>query len=126
MMPKVSPKRSLKNGPTIPAGRVWRMSLTSLRTCCQIGGISGAVTSPLRSTKIVVTPARVKLRRVSRPGTSCSLRSIRSVTCLAVSSSEAPGQAAWTTIVLMVNAGSSFRPSVRNAVTPAITATIMK
>ncbi len=102
------------------------MSLTSLRTCCQIAGISGAVTEPFRSTKIVVEPARVKLRRLSRPGSSCSLRSIRSVTCCSVSSIVAPGQAACTTIVLMVKDGSSLRPRLKKAATPATTATIMK
>jgi hypothetical protein len=74
----------------------------------------------------VVTPARVRLRSVSTPGNSCSLRSIRSVTCWAVSSSVAPGQAACTTMVLMVKAGSSLRPIPTKAAIPARTATIMK
>ena len=38
MMPKTSPKLSLKNGPSTPCGRVWRMSPTLLRTSCQTSG----------------------------------------------------------------------------------------
>ena len=38
-----------------------------------------------------MTPARVKLRRKSSFGVSCSVRSSRSVTCLSVSSTVAPG-----------------------------------
>ena len=38
---------------------------------------------------------------------------MRSVTCLVVSSTEAPGHLAWITIVLMVKAGSSSRPRLR-------------
>ena len=64
------------------------------RSCC-----------PCRLTKIVVTPALVKLRRKSRCGVSCSLRSSRSVTCFSVSSTVAPGQAACTTMVLMMKVG---------------------
>jgi hypothetical protein len=62
---------------------------------------------------MVVTPARVKLRRKSRCGVSCSLRSSRSVTCFSVSSTVAPGHAADTTIVLMMKVGSSARPSLK-------------
>ena len=32
MLPKVSPNSSLKNGPTVPSGKVARMSPTRLRT----------------------------------------------------------------------------------------------
>jgi hypothetical protein len=53
------------------------------------------------------------------------VRSSRSVTCSSVSSIVAPGQAAETTMVRKVKAGSSLRPSFRNEA-PAITATIMK
>ena len=60
---------------------------------------------------MVVLPAIVKLRRKSSLGVSCSFRSSRSVTCLRVSSTVAPGHAAWTTIVLMMKEGSSLRPS---------------
>ncbi len=66
-----------------------------------------------------VTPALVKLRRKSTFSTSCSLRSSRSVTCSTVSSSVAPGQFAWTTIVRKVNGGSSLRPSVEYETAPA-------
>ena len=38
MMPKVSPKSSLKNGPTTPDGSVWRMSPMFLRTWYQMSG----------------------------------------------------------------------------------------
>ena len=83
-----------------------------------MSGISLAVVLPLRLTKIVVTPARVKLRRKSSFGVSCSLRSSRSVTCFSVSSTLAPGHAACTTIVLMMKVGSSLRPSRKKAKTP--------
>ena len=43
---------------------------------------------------MVVVPALVKLRRLSRFGTSCRVRSRRSVTCWSVSSRVAPGQVA--------------------------------
>ncbi len=84
-----------------------------------MSGTSLAVALPFRLTKIVVTPARVKLRRKSSFGVSCSLRSSRSVTCLSVSSTVAPGQAACTTIVLMMKAGSSLRPSPNERNDPA-------
>ena len=80
MIPKVSPNSSLKPGPTIPAGKVWRMSPTLLRTWYQMSGTLLGGVFPFRLTKIVVEPARVKLRRKSRLGVSFSVRSIRSVT----------------------------------------------
>ena len=69
-----------------------------------VGNLLG-VGAAFKLTKMVVTPARVKLRRKSRCGVSCSLRSSRSVTCLSVSSTVAPGQAACTTMVLMMKDG---------------------
>ena len=81
---------------------------------------------PSRSTKIVVLPARVKLRSRSTCGASWSVRSSRSVTWSSVSWSVAPGQAAPTTMVRIVNAGSSARPSLKKAPTPAATATIIR
>jgi hypothetical protein len=89
-------------------------------------GICRAPVLSLRLTKIVVTPARVKLRRKSSCGVSCSVRSSRSVTCLSMSSTLAPGHAACTTIVLMTNEGSSLRPSFTKAKRPATTATIIR
>ena len=97
-----------------------------LRTWYQMSGTSFAVALPLRLTKIVVSPARVKLRMKSSCGVSWSLRSSRSVTCLRVSSIVAPGHAAWTTIVLMTKVGSSLRPRLMKENTPAATATIMR
>ena len=112
MIPKVSPNSSLKKGPTMPWGRVWRMSPTFLRTSYQVSETSRPWVLPTRSTKMVVVPARVKLRRLSRFGTSCRVRSSRSVTCCMVSSSVAPGQIAPTTMVRKVKGGSSARPSL--------------
>ena len=77
-------------------------------TRCREPRLAGVL--PFRLTKMVVTPALVKLRRKSRFGVSLSLRSIRSVTWSSVSFRVAPGHAACTTIVLKVNAGSSLRP----------------
>ncbi len=62
MMPKVSPKSSSNPGPITPAGRVERMSPMLLRTWYQMSGTSFAVALPFKLTKIVVSPARVKLR----------------------------------------------------------------
>ena len=91
-----------------------------------MSGILFARVLSLRLTKIVVTPARVKLRKKSRFGVSCSVRSSRSVTCLSMSSTLAPGHAACTTIVLMTNDGSSLRPSRTKAKSPANTAMIIR
>src|SRR5262249_51226834 len=126
MMPNVSPNSSLNPGPTTPTGSVWRMSPMLLRTWYQMSGTSLARVLSLRLTKIVVTPARVKLRRKSRFGVSCSVRSSRSVTCLSMSPTLTPGHAAWTTMVLMTNEGSSLRPSRTNANSPASTAVIIR
>jgi hypothetical protein len=52
----------------------------------------------------------VMLRLKSSDSSSSSLRSMRSVTCRVVSSTEAPGQAALIVIVLMTKDGSSSRP----------------
>ena len=87
------------------------MSPTLLRTWYQMSGTLLGGVLPFRLTKIVVEPARVKLRRKSRLGVSFNVRSIRSVTCSSVSSRVAPGQPACTTMVRKVNAGSSLRPS---------------
>ena len=51
---------------------------------------------------------------------------MRSVTWRNVSSTVAPGQAAWTTIVLMTKAGSSSRPRLRNDAVPASITTIIR
>ena len=51
---------------------------------------------------------------------------MRSVTCRTVSSSVAPGQAACTTMVRKVKAGSSLRPRPKKERLPATTAAIMK
>jgi len=51
---------------------------------------------------------------------------MRSVTWLTVSSSVAPGQAAETTIVLIVKGGSSARPRLKKASTPAATETSIR
>jgi hypothetical protein len=59
MIPKVSPKSSLKKGPTTPCGSVWRMSPTFLRTSYQRSGTTAGGVSPRRFTKIVVMPALV-------------------------------------------------------------------
>src|SRR5215469_7956398 len=91
-----------------------------------MSGMSLAAVLSLRLTKIVVTPARVKLRKKSSFGVSCSVRSSRSVTCLSMSSTPAPGQAACTTMVLMTKEGSSLRPSRKYETTPAVTATIIR
>jgi hypothetical protein len=59
MMPKVSPKSSLKNGPTTPCGSVWRMSPMFLRTWYQMSGHRDGGVDCSRSTKIVVWPGVV-------------------------------------------------------------------
>jgi hypothetical protein len=59
MMPKVSPKSSLKKGPSTPCGSVWRMSPMFLRTWYQTSGTASGGVAPFRSTKIVVCPATV-------------------------------------------------------------------
>ena len=59
MMPKVSPNSSLKNGPTMPCGRVWRMSAMLFLTWYQMSGTSAAVAEPFRCTNTVVTPGLV-------------------------------------------------------------------
>ena len=59
MMPKVSPKSSLKNGPTTPCGMVWRMSATRRRTWYHMSGTTWGGVEPFRSTKIVVWPGTV-------------------------------------------------------------------
>jgi hypothetical protein len=51
---------------------------------------------------------------------------MRSVSCSIVSSSVAPGHAAWTTIVRKVKTGSSARPSRMKAMPPAIIAAIIR
>ena len=58
-MPNVSPKSSLKNGPTTPCGSVPRMSPTFLRTWYQTSAIDAGGADCSRSTKIVVWPAVV-------------------------------------------------------------------
>src|SRR3974390_3588457 len=73
-----------------------------------------------------VEPARVKLRRKSRFGVSLRVCSMRSVTWSSVSSRLAPGQAAWTIIVLKVNAGSSWRPRRKYDIRPAATVISMQ
>ena len=94
----------------MPCGRLKRLSSTLLRTSYQRSGTRLAGVSSRKLTKMVVLPGRVKERTKSRLGTCWMVRSSRSVTCRMVSSSVAPGQAACTTIVLMVKAGSSLRP----------------
>lgn len=84
-----------------------------LRTCTQVGATSRALVVGLRLTKMIVWPAVVTLRLKSRLSSSSSFFSIRSVTCLVVSSTEAPGQLAWISMVLMVKLGSSSRPRLR-------------
>ena len=59
MMPKVSPKSSLRNGPSTPCGSVWRMSPMFLRTWYQMSGTFCGGVDCFRSTKIVVCPAMV-------------------------------------------------------------------
>jgi hypothetical protein len=102
------------------------MSPMFFRTSYQRSGTTSGGVDCSRSTKIVVAPGRVKLRTRSRWRVSCSLRSIRSVTCSSVSSSVAPGQAAETIIVRKVKAGSSARPSRRKASEPATSPATMK
>jgi len=75
---------------------------------------------------MVVVPGLVKLRRSRRFGTSCRVRSSRSVTCLSVSSRVAPARPRRTTMVRNVNAGSSARPRLKKALTPAAMATIIR
>ena len=50
----VSPNSSLKPGPTIPCGKVLRMSPIFLRTWYQMSGIALPGVEPFRLTKIVV------------------------------------------------------------------------
>src|SRR6185312_2835452 len=50
----------------------------------------------------------------------------RSVSCLAVLCASAPGQYAFTIIVLMVNGGSSSRPRLRYALNPATVSKTMR
>ena len=52
-MPKTSPKSSLKNGPTTPAGSVPRMSPTFLRTWYQVllTSLGGALSFSCRMVK---------------------------------------------------------------------------
>ena len=59
MMPKVLPKSSLKKGPTVPIGSVWRMSPMFLRTWYQTSATASGGVDCFRSTKIVVWPATV-------------------------------------------------------------------
>jgi hypothetical protein len=51
---------------------------------------------------------------------------MRSVICSSVSSSVAPGHCAVTVMALMVNVGSSLRPSFMYETTPMMTSIAMK
>ena len=113
-MPKVSPKSSLKNGPTTPCGSVPRMSPTFLRTLYQTSAISAGGADLLQIDEDRRLPGRRVAADGSRWRVSCNVRSSRSVTCFSVSSTVAPGQAAATIMVRMVIAGSSPRPRRRN------------
>ncbi|MCY1437552.1 hypothetical protein D9M71_537180 [compost metagenome] len=112
MLPKVVPNSSLKKGPWMPGGKVWRMSLIFLRTWYQSSGISSEC---IESRAIKVTcdsPGREKEMILSYSPVSISFFSMRSVTWRATSSALAPGQLVRTTMALKVKGGSSLCPSL--------------
>ena len=58
MLPKVSPNSSLKNGPTMPGGSVWRMSPIFLRTWYNTSGTRAAGNESLTMTNTCDSPGR--------------------------------------------------------------------
>ena len=113
MLPKVSPNSSLKNGPTVPSGKVGSMSPTFLRTWYHSSGTSF---DGSESRAIMITcdsPGREYERMNSYLPVVISAFSMRSVTCFETSSAVAPGHTVRTTIALKVNGGSSDWPRLR-------------
>ncbi|MCY1417979.1 hypothetical protein D9M71_335250 [compost metagenome] len=108
MLPKVVPNSSLKNGPWMPGGKVWRMSPIFLRTWYQSSGISF---ERMESRAMKVTcdsPGREKEMILSYSPVSISFFSMRSVTWRDTSSALAPGQLVRITMALKVKGGSSL------------------
>jgi hypothetical protein len=63
---------------------------------------------------------------MSAYGTSCSVRSILSVTCSATCCAVAPGQLVRITMARKVNGGSSSCPSWKKAAAPSSISTIIR
>ncbi|MNE40277.1 hypothetical protein D3C80_1342770 [compost metagenome] len=112
MLPKVVPNSSLKNGPWISGGRVWRMSATFLRIWYHSSGMS-LECSESRAMKVTCdSPGRENETIRSYSPVSISFFSMRSVTWRDTSSAVAPGHRVRMTMALKVNGGSSLWPSL--------------